>query len=72
MILHTAMPLELVLAGSNEFKPSYDEIDIRGCKVLVERMDANRASVVRILSTNPADFMDPTLFPGAIITFVAK
>ncbi len=72
MIIHTPMPLELVLDGSDEFRPSYEEIDISGRKVLVERKDATHASVVRILSTNPADFLDPTLFPGAIITFQAK
>lgn len=72
MMLYTPMPLELVLAGKDDFNPSYEEVNIRGRKVLVERTDATHASVVRVLSTNPADFLDPTLFPGAVITFQAK
>ncbi|HKM38656.1 MAG TPA: YlzJ-like family protein [bacterium] len=69
MIIHTPMPLELVFAGSEDFKPTYEEISVRGCKVLVERTDATHASIVRILSTDPADFLNPALFPGAVITF---
>ncbi|HHV07916.1 MAG TPA: hypothetical protein GXX69_06850 [Firmicutes bacterium] len=72
MILYTPIPLELILAGSEDFRPTYEEVDIRGCKVLVERTDASHASIVRILSTNPADFLDPTLFPGAVVTFQVK
>lgn len=71
-MLYTPMPLELVLAGNEDFKPSYEEVSVRGRKVLVERIDSVHASVVRVISTNPADFLDPTLFPGAIITFEAK
>lgn len=72
MMLYTPMPLELVLAGSDDFHPVYEEISIRGRKVLVEKKDATHASVVRLLSTNPSDFLDPTLFPGAVITYEAK
>ena len=69
MIIHTPMPLELVLDGSDEFRPSYEEIDIRGRKVLVERKDATHASVVRILSTNPADFLIQPYFQELLSLF---
>ena len=71
MILYTPLPLQLVLAGDGEFKPSYEEVNIRGCKVLVERMSSTQATVVRVLSTDPAHFLDPSLSPGAVITFRA-
>ena len=71
-MLYTPMPLELVLAGSDDFRPVYEEVSIRGRKVLLEKKDATHARVVRIISTNPSDFLDPSLFPGAVITFEAK
>ncbi|NLG86942.1 MAG: hypothetical protein GX489_06970 [Firmicutes bacterium] len=72
MILYTPMPLEIVLAGSDDFCPAYEEVSIRGRKVLIEKKDSIHASIVRIISSNPFDFLDPALFPGAIITFEAK
>ncbi|MGI6128881.1 MAG: YlzJ-like family protein [bacterium] len=70
--LYTPLPLELVLAGNEEFSPSYEEISVRGRKVLVEKKDSTHASVVRVISTNPSDYLDPTLFPGAVVTFDPK
>ncbi|BCV24998.1 MAG TPA: hypothetical protein GXX50_00050 [Firmicutes bacterium] len=72
MILYTPMPLELVLDGLDAYRPQYEEVTVRGHKVVVERTGVNQAKLVRLLSTNPNDFLDPSFFPGAIITFTGK
>lgn len=72
MILYTPMPLELVLEGLEDYRPQYEEVVVRGHKLLVERTGVNQAKLVRLLSTNPNDFLDPSLFPGSILTFPAE
>ncbi|HHY92863.1 MAG TPA: hypothetical protein GX511_05940 [Firmicutes bacterium] len=69
MILYTPLPLEQVLEGFETYQPQYEELVYRGHKVLVERTGVNQARLVRLLSTNPNDFLDPSFFPGSIITF---
>lgn len=71
-LLYTPMPLEVVLAGNEQFNPLYEEVSIRGKKVLVEKKGSTHASIVRVISTNPADYMDPSLSPGSIVTFDPK
>ncbi|MDI3538156.1 MAG: hypothetical protein PWP12_61 [Bacillota bacterium] len=72
MILYTPMPLELVLEGMEDYRPQYEEVVVRGHKLLVERTGVNQAKLVRLLSTNPNDFLDPSFFPGSILTFPAE
>lgn len=72
MILYTPMPLELVLEGAEDYWPKYELVSVHGRWVLVERTGVNQAKLVRLLSTNPNDFLDPSFFPGSIITFDAR
>jgi len=63
--------MEVVLEGLDSFQPQYEETILRGRKVLVER-EGEQAKLVRVLSTNPNDFLDPSLFPGSIVSFETK
>jgi len=66
MILYTAIPLELVVEGI-EKGHNYKELELSGIKLLVEPVDVDRSRIVRIISTNPQDYLNPRLSPGTII-----
>lgn len=68
MILYTPMQLELVLEnfdGTNY--PVYQEIEYKGVKLLVENVSDGKKRVIKLLSTNPADYLRTDLCPGSLI-----
>lgn len=67
MILYTALPLELILEGYEEFSPKYEEMKKGGQLLLIEPISFNRGKIVRLISSNPQDYMNPSLQPGEII-----
>lgn len=70
MILHTIVPLDIVLQGIEDYQPSYSEVEIAGVKMLVEQTGLDQGRIVRILSTNPEDYLNSSLQPGRIIKFI--
>jgi len=68
MILYTAMPLELVLDGMDK-SYNFKEIERDNIKLIIEPIDISRGRIVRIISTNPQDFLNPDYSPGTIVDF---
>ena len=68
MILWTVMPLELVFS-EQEFVSPYEEVDYDGTKLMVERLSPTEGQVVRILSSNPEDFLNPKYQPGTRLSY---
>lgn len=68
MVLYTAMPLELVLEGMDKAY-NYKEINLDGIKLIIEPLDLNHGKIVRLISTNPQDYLKSELCPGRIIEF---
>ncbi|MGE8204023.1 YlzJ-like family protein [Heyndrickxia sp. NPDC080065] len=68
MILYTIIPHDLVFPiDSSEFS-NYKEIMYNGIPILVEQME-NNYRVVRVLSSNPVDFLRGDITPGQMISF---
>ncbi len=68
MILYTPMQLELVLEGFDQTKyPEYKEIKYKGVPVLVEKTDSGEQKIVKLLSTDPADYLKQEISPGSLI-----
>ncbi len=68
MILYTPMQLELVLEGFDTIKyPQYEEIEYGGVAMLVEGVDSGKKRIIKLLSTNPNDYLRPELSPGNLI-----
>lgn len=68
MIIWTVLPIEQVLEGIDK-PPSYEEIEYEGINLQVERLSPTQCRIVRIISTNPLDFLQPNFQPGQIISF---
>jgi len=68
VILYTPMQLELVLEGFDKTKyPEYKEIKYKGVPVLVEKTDSGEQKIVKLLSTDPADYLKQEMLPGNLI-----
>jgi len=68
MILWTVMPIDMVFASSAP-PPQYQEIVYAGTNVLVEKISPTQCRIVRLLTTNPADYLRPEIQPGVILNF---
>lgn len=68
MILYTPMQLELVLEGFDKTKyPEYKEVNYKGVHMLVEGAGFGRKRIVKLLSTDPFDYLRPEIAPGSLI-----
>lgn len=71
MILHTIVPLHLVLEGHDR-QPQWVEVEVQGRTLLVEPVSAAHGRVVRLISSNPADYLRPEWQPGVQINYLAR
>ncbi len=69
-MLYSIIPREEIWAETEEF--SILEMKVNGCMVEVATYDANNGVVLRILSTDPQDYLNPQYQPGTFIPLVNK
>lgn len=72
MILYTPIPLEQVLEGHDKPIVNPLEITIEGKQLLVEPVGQGEGRVVRLLSTDPADYLDGRFLPGGKVVFTGS
>jgi len=68
MTLWSIIPEEIVL-GTVAPPPTYEEIECNGMKCLVEKTGPAQCRVVRLLTTDPSDYLHSELQPGTILTY---
>jgi len=66
--LYTTLPEEVVLEGMDQQR-NWIETEFEGIKMQVEPLSFGEARVVRIYSTDPRDFLNPRIQPGAVINY---
>lgn len=64
-ILWSVMPIEMVLEGMAPAYPARAEMMVDGRVLEVEPGSDGMATVVRLLSTAPGDYLKPEFQPGA-------
>ncbi|WP_282941910.1 YlzJ-like family protein [Paenibacillus sp. RC67] len=69
MIHYTVMPLEVVMEGIEEMEANQVEIVVNGVTMQVQPLNSNQATIVRLISGNPQDYLNPQYTPGRIIEF---
>lgn len=69
MIHYSTLPMELIF--QNEDPSAYENMEIQwnGLTMLVQPCGANEARIVRLISPNPYDYMNPAYAPGQILRF---
>ena len=71
MILYTMMPQELIYQTNESEYENQKVMSYQGIPVLVN-MDGQSGTVIRIMSSDPAHFMNESCFPGAKITLTLQ
>jgi hypothetical protein len=68
MLVWTVLPLELVLAEPAA-PPVYEQLDYAGVTVQVEKLSPLECRIVRLISTEPLDYLRPEVQPGVVLTY---
>jgi len=68
MILWTVMPMEQVF-DSKQNIPDFEEMEYLKIKVIVEKVAPNQYRIVRLITTDPMDYLKPEMQPGSIVNF---
>ncbi|WP_371371197.1 YlzJ-like family protein [Sporomusa aerivorans] len=70
MVLWTIMPVEMIFQQeAEESQNNYEEVEYAGAKVMVERINDNKCRIVRIISSNPMDYLRDDIQPGVCLTY---
>ncbi|MGB9813570.1 MAG: YlzJ-like family protein [Thermovenabulum sp.] len=70
MILYTTMPMEIIMEGFDKVNINYKEINVKeNLRLIIEPIDNFSAKVIRIISSDPMDYLNPEYQPGNIILF---
>jgi hypothetical protein len=72
MVLWTVVPEESIFSAENtapELKNKLEEIEYDGCKILAQAKTADEYQIVRIISSNPDNYLNNKLEPGKIIRY---
>lgn len=69
MILYTPVPIESVLNQNEDTTYEYFELDYHGVTLVMEPIDSYQAKIVRLISSNPNDYLNPSYTPGNILRF---
>jgi len=66
------MPPELIWEGMDNFCPQRQELRVGRLTLEVEPLGFSQARVIRLISTDPADYLDSPYQPGCIINFAPE
>lgn len=69
MIMHSILTHEIIFQGYPDFSPEYHEIQAGGVRLLVQPLSLEEGKVVRLISSDPGDYLDPALAPGATVRY---
>lgn len=72
MILWTPMQMELVLAGGEKKALPEREVLVDGIPAVIRETGFGRGEIVRLLSTDAMDYLEPGLAPGAQVVLYAE
>ncbi|MDQ0217019.1 ribonuclease [Peribacillus cavernae] len=67
MILYTMTPMDQIFPTDESVYSRYMMITYNGVQLLAERQENNGYRVDRILSTDPAVYLEQSIQPGSII-----
>jgi hypothetical protein len=68
MILYTTMPQEVVFPAANDVFENQSVITYKGQPVMVDKITDGEYRIVRLLSTDPNDYLNAELSPGSMIS----
>ena len=70
MILYTIMPEDLIFPTASDDYQKQKMVELNGVSMLVNEVNPGEHYVVRVLSSNPQDFLNDQYTPGQRITLM--
>lgn len=70
MILYTSMPQELIFPTPMEDFAKQSVINYNGVPLLIEQVGTTECRVLRLMSSDPAHYLDANYQPGTMITMI--
>ncbi len=68
MINYSIFQSEFIFKDWDDFNPSYKVVEMQnGLKLEVEQVNEESVRIVRIISTNPGDYLRDDITPGSIV-----
>ena len=67
MIHYSPIPLEVIFDGYNEMKLNYREVQMGQVTMVLEQVSQTESKIVRLISPNAQDYLNPNYQPGTII-----
>lgn len=71
MIYSVIPPEQLFYDGWEQAVPQVKEVVISGITMQVHELQDGKAQIVRLISPNPMDYMNPRYMPGTIVQYTA-
>lgn len=68
MTIYSIIPEERIFEHAYKETPNYGMVQMNGIELQVEWIGPTQAKIVRLYSANPADYMNPSYYPGTIIS----
>lgn len=70
MIIHSTIPMEVIFENNEKVnKQDIHEVQFGHATMLVEPISSYEGRIVRLISPNPQDYLNPRFAPGEIIAF---
>ncbi len=70
MIIYSTMPLELIFENNEQVnQQKLQEITFGHATMLIEPINPCEGKIVRLISPDPQDYLNPRFAPGQTITF---
>ncbi|MFV9509794.1 YlzJ-like family protein [Tepidibacillus sp. LV47] len=69
MIHYSTVPLEFVFQGYDQMKINYKEIHHGHMTMVIEPVSEFEGKLIRLISPNPQDYLNPKYQPGTMLTF---
>lgn len=71
MLYYSIVPGEMIFAEEEE-EPELVELNVDGVTIVVRQIDSNQGEIVKLISSDPQNYMNLDYQPGNIVEFVPQ
>lgn len=72
-MIYSVVPVEQIMSSTEDVSPAeIEEMTIDGRVMQVQAINAKQAQIVRLISTDPLDYLNPAYAPGQIVQMQPK
>lgn len=69
MVYYSIFPIEETFAEEEEEESELVELEVNGVTMLINQTEIDKGEIVRIISSNPQDYMNAAYQPGTMVNF---